>query len=216
MRLYSYWRSSCAYRVRIVLNLKGLHYEYCAVNIAPTAGEQASDAYAGINPMRQVPTLEWEEGGNPIRLTQSVAITEYLEERVAEPPLLPKAPLVRARVREAVEIVNSGVQPLQNTPVLAEFRRLEGEPGARSWATRVIMQGLHVLERRARLHGGHFSVGDSVSLADVYLVPQLYNARRFGVDLTQYPRLLDVETQTLSLEAFVRAQPELQPDAVTS
>jgi maleylpyruvate isomerase len=214
MKLYSYWRSSCAYRVRMVLNLKGLSYEYLAVNIAPGKSEQASEPYGAINPMRQVPTLEWEEAGTIVRLTQSVAIAEYIEEHVSEPPLLPKAPLVRARVREAVEIVNSGTQPLQNTGVLNEMRRLEGDGGVQRWAVRVITAGLAALESRARVHAGRFLVGDSISLADVFLLPQLYNARRAGIDIMQFPRLLDVEAQALSLEPVSRARPENQPDAV--
>jgi maleylpyruvate isomerase len=215
MKLYSYWRSSCAYRVRIVLNLKGLSYEYHSVNIAPGVSEQTSETYGAVNPMHQVPTLEWEEAGTIVRLTQSVAIAEYIEEHVSEPPLLPKAPLVRARVREVVEIVNSGIQPLQNTAVLNEFRRLEGDAGAQRWAAHVIATGLCALEVRAQLHAGRFLVGDMVSMADVYLIPQLYNARRAGLEITQYPRLLDVEAQAMSLEAFMRARPEAQPDAVT-
>jgi maleylpyruvate isomerase len=214
MRLYSYWRSSCAFRVRIVLNLKGMSYDYQPVNIAPSASEQTMDAYSAINPMRQVPTLEWDEDGTTVRLTQSVAIIEYIEEREPNPPLLPRAPLTRARVREAVEIVNAGTQPLQNTSILAELRRLEGEEAARRWAAKVMALGLHALEIRARLHAGRFLVGDAVSLADVFLIPQLYNARRVDLDITQFPRLLDVEAQALTLDAFVRARPEAQPDAV--
>jgi maleylpyruvate isomerase len=216
MKLYSYWRSSCAYRVRIVLNLKGLSYQYIPVNIGPAASEQGSEAYASINPMRQVPTLEWEEAGTIVRLTQSVAIAEYIEEHVSEPPLLPKAPLVRARVREVVEIVNSGTQPLQNTGVLNEMRRFEGDAGAQRWAARVIGHGLAALEIRARLHAGKFLVGDTITFADVFLIPQLYNARRASVDITKFPRLLDVEAQAMSHDAFSRARPEAQPDAVIS
>jgi maleylpyruvate isomerase len=214
MKLYSYWRSSCAYRVRIVLNLKGLAYQYIPVNIAPGSSEQSLESYGAINPMRQVPTLEWEEAGTIVRLTQSVAIAEYVEEHVSEPPLLPKAPLVRARVRECVEIVNSGTQPLQNTGVLNEMRRFDGDAGAQRWAARVIAHGLAALEFRARLHAGKFLVGDAVTLADVFLIPQLYNARRAAVDVTKFPRLLDVEMQAQALEAFARARPEAQPDAV--
>jgi maleylpyruvate isomerase len=191
-----------------------MSYDYQPVNIAPGASEQTTDAYGAINPMRQVPTLEWDEDGTTVRLTQSVAIIEYIEEREPNPPLLPRAALTRARVREAVEIVNAGTQPLQNTGILAELRRLEGEESARRWAAKAIAQGLHALEVRARLHAGRFLVGDSVSLADVFLIPQLYNARRAGLDITLFSRLLDVEAQALTLDAFVRAGPEAQPDAV--
>jgi maleylpyruvate isomerase len=214
MKLYSYWRSSSAWRVRIVLNLKAIPFVYEAINIAPGASEQTSTQYAAINPLRQVPTLEWEEAGTCVRLTQSVAIVEYLNERHPDPPLLPAAPLVRARVREAVEIVNAGTQPFQNTNVLTELRRLGGDAEAQQWAARVIGDGLAALEARARLHAGRFLVGDSVTFADVFLIPQLFNARRYGVDVTGCPRLLDVEAQVQALEPFARARPEVQPDAV--
>ncbi|HEX5659036.1 MAG TPA: maleylacetoacetate isomerase [Polyangiales bacterium] len=208
MRLYSYWRSSSAYRVRIVLALKAVPYEYVAVNLLPTICEQRSEAFAAINPMQQVPTLEWTDGS---RLTQSVAIVELLDELHPEPPLLPKQPLLRARVREIVELINSGIQPLQNTATLAELRRLGGEDAARSWAASALAQGLAALEARAQ--PGRFLVGDAPSLADVFLVPQLYNARRFGLALEAYPRLLAAEVAANALPAFQRARPEAQPDA---
>jgi maleylpyruvate isomerase len=214
MKLYSYWRSSSAWRVRIVLNLKAIPYAYEAVNIAPGVSEQSGARYAAINPLRQVPTLEWEEAGTCVRVTQSVAIVEYLDERHPDPPLLPATPLVRARVREAVEIINAGTQPFQNTNVLTELRRLGGDEQAQRWAAGVIGDGLAALEARARLHAGRFLVGDAVTLADVFLIPQLYNARRYAVDVTGFSRLLDVEAQIQALEPFARARPEVQPDAV--
>jgi maleylpyruvate isomerase len=212
MKLYSYWRSSCAYRVRIVLALKGVPYEYVAVNLLPTVSAQRSHGYAAVNAMQQVPTLEWSEGGASVRLTQSVAIVELLEERYPEPPLLPREPLLRARVRERVEIVNAGVQPLQNTSTLAELRRLGGESAAQQWALRIMTQGLAALEALAG--AGRFLVGDAPTLADVFLVPQLYNARRIGVELGAFPRLLAVEAYALALPAFAHARPEAQPDAL--
>lgn len=214
MKLYSYWRSSCAYRVRIVLQLKGVPFEYVAVNIAPGVSEQSAEAYGAINPMRQVPTLEWSEGGKTVQLTQSVAICEYLDETHPDSPLVPRERLSRARVREAVETVNAGIQPLQNTNVLAEIRRLDGDAGAQRWMALVIAKGLGALEARARRYAGRFSVGDAPTLADAFLIPQLYNARRAGVEIAAFPRLLEVETAAFALDAFARARPEVQPDAV--
>jgi maleylpyruvate isomerase len=216
MRLYSYWRSSCAYRVRIILGLKGLPYEYVPIDIAPAVSAQRADAYAAINPMQQVPTLEWTEGERVVRLTQSVAIAELLDERYPDPPLLPAQPLARARVRELVEVVNAGIQPLQNSGVLAELRRLEGDAAARGWAAHAMTRGLAALEAHAQHHAGRFLVGDTPTLADAFLVPQLYNARRFGVELGAYTRLLAVDAAAAALPAFERARPEAQPDAVAT
>jgi maleylpyruvate isomerase len=216
VKLYSYWRSSSAWRVRIALNAKGIAYEYVPVNIAPNVAEHSSAAFAEVNPLQQVPTLEWEEAGAMVRLTQSVAIVEYLEQSRPQPALLPTAALARARVREAVEIVNSGIQPLQNSWTLKEVRRLVDEAAATRWASAAMLPGLRALEVHAERYAGDYSIGDQLSLADVYLVPQLYNARRHGVDLSRYPRLLAVETRLNGLDAFARARPEVQPDAVHS
>jgi maleylpyruvate isomerase len=213
MKLYSYWRSSSAYRVRIVLGLKELPYEYVPINLLPGVSAQRSEAYVAVNPLQQVPTLEWVEGGQVRRLTQSVAIAELLDELHPEPPLLPKPPLLRARVRELVEIVNAGIQPLQNTAILAELRRLEGDAGAQRWAARVMTQGLVALEAHAHQRAGRFLIADAPTLADAFLIPQLYNARRFGVALEAYPSLLAVEAEALALAAFAEARPEAQPDA---
>lgn len=211
-KLYSYWRSSASYRVRIVLEWKSIPYEYHAVDISPDRSAQYDPAYEAINPMRQVPVLEWEEWGQRARLVQSVAICEFLEEVQPDPPLLPREALDRARVRAAVEIVNSGIQPLQNLRLLAELGRIS-EEAKNEWARDAIGRGLLALEALAADHGGDFLYGDDVSLADVFLVPQLYNARRFGVDLVHFPRLLEIEHRTEELEAFRRAKPERQPDA---
>jgi maleylpyruvate isomerase len=213
VKLYSYWRSSSAWRVRIVLAWKAIPYEYVAVNLAPDAAESASESYAAVNVLGQVPTLEWTEAGRVVRLTQSVAIAEYLEERFPEPHFIPKGILERARVRQAVEIVNSGIQPLQNSATVAALRALSDEDGVRAWTRNSMTRGLAALESLALGHGAVFLVGDEPSLADACLVPQLYNARRFAVDLTPYPKLTEIEAATGSLEAFARAHPDQQPDA---
>ena len=216
MKLYSYWRSTSAWRVRIALHAKRVEYDYHAVNLAPDVQAQTSEDYAQVNPLQQVPTLEWDEAGASVRLTQSVAIIEYLEESRPEPSLLPAAALQRARVREAVEIVNSGIQPFQNTWTLAEVRRLGGEGATLPWMTRALQRGLDALEVHAERFAGTCSVGDSVSLADLYLVPQLYHARRFGIDISRYPRLIAIDTHLSQLPAFFQARPEVQPDAAVA
>lgn len=213
MKLYSYFRSSSAWRVRIVLAYKNIPYEYAAVNLAPDALGQEAPTYSSVNPMRQVPTLEWTENGSVVRLTQSVAIVEYLEERFPSPPLLPRDSFVRACVRRAVELVNSGIQPLQNSATLAEVREMGTEDDVTRWVDGAMSRGLTALETHARAVGRRFSVGDQPSLADVFLVPQLYNARRFGIDLARYPKLLEVEGAAVSLPVFAGAHPDVQPDA---
>lgn len=213
MKLYSYFRSTSAWRVRIVLAYKSIPYEYVAVNLSPDALGQLNPAYASVNPMRQVPTLEWTEGGSTIRLTQSVAIAEYLEETCPSPPLLPKDPLLRAQTRRAVEIVNSGIQPLQNSATIARVREIGGEFDVEDWIQAAMTRGLSALDGHARAVGGRFSIADHPSLADVYLVPQLFNARRFGVDIERYGKLLEIEAQVNELPAFKEAHPDAQPDA---
>jgi maleylpyruvate isomerase len=212
MKLYSYYRSSSAWRVRTVLELKGLRYEYLAVNLAPEVSEHRAQEFASINPLQQVPTLEWTEDGRLQRLTQSVAIAEYLEETRPEPPLLPRTPLARARVRQIVELVASGIQPLQNSATLAAFGRLTSPEGVREWAGSCISRGLSALETFARAHGGLYAVGDDVTLADVFIVPQLYNARRFEVPLAAYPKLVEIDARASALPAFERAHPDRQKD----
>lgn len=213
MKLYSYWRSSCAWRVRIVLNTKGLEYEYVAVNIAPGVSQQACESYAVINAMRQVPTLEWQDDGVTRRLTQSAAIAEYLEEKYPEPAMLPRGALERARVRELIQIVNSGIQPLQNTSTQAQIRKLGGDAALAVYLDSVLRKGLEAMAEHARSYAGKYTVGDSLTLADAYLVPQLYAARRFGVDVAEFPRLLAIEQVLCELPAFAGARPERQPDA---
>jgi maleylpyruvate isomerase len=213
MRLYSYYRSSSAWRVRIVLAWKDLAHEYVAVNLAPGISGQDSPEFVAVNPLRQVPTLEWTRGDEVVRLTQSVAICEYLEELHPEPALLPRDPLARARVRQMVETVASGIQPHQNTRTLADVTRLASPEEARVWGRNVIQRGLPALEAFVRSYGGAHAVGDAITLADAFIVPQLYNARRFEVDLSPYPKLTAVDARASALDAFVRAHPDNQIDA---
>lgn len=217
MRLFSYWRSSASWRVRIVLAHKRIPYEYVAVNLAAGHEEQRAEAYRAVNPMHQVPVLEWSEGGRVQRLTQSVAIAEYLEAAHPAPPLLPRDALGQARVRELVEIVNSGTQPLHNSGTLKNVRALGGEEAAARWAADAIAHGLAALEAHLRAdaaaHAGRHAIGDAVTLADVFLVPQVYNAERFGVSLAPFPRCVEVAARASELPAFAAAHPDRQPDA---
>lgn len=216
MKLYSYYRSSSAWRVRIVLEWKGLAYEYAAVNLSPDVREQHADAFDTVNPQRQVPTLEWTENGKLVRLTQSVAIAEFLEERHPTPPLLPVDTLARARVRQLVEVITSGIQPHQNTGTLAAVGRFTSAENVREWARSAIARGLSALEVFARMYAGEHFAGDEVTLADAYLVPQMYNARRFEVDLSHYPKLIELDARASALPAFARAHPDRQIDAPPS
>jgi len=175
-------------------------------------GHQHTDEHRALNPMRELPVLLVE--GQP--LAQSVAILEYLEETHPEPPLLPKSSLDRARVRQMTEVVNSGIQPIQNLRVMQRLGREYELPRTDQvrWSRDWIAQGLSALEKLVSEHGGRYSFGDAVSFADLCLVPQLYNARRFDVDMTAFPVLTAVEAELASLPAFVAAHPDQQPDAV--
>jgi maleylpyruvate isomerase len=211
MKLYGYWRSSASWRVRIGLHLKGLDFDYAAVHLVKDGGQQHSDEHHSRNPMRQVPVLELEHQGQTVHLAQSLAILEFLDEVHPEPALLPADALGRTRARCLAEIVNAGVQPLQNLYVLQQLKK-EGVDAAQ-WSRHFISRGLMSLERAAQATAGRFLVGDQVTLADICLVPQLYNARRFQVDLDCTPLLLRVEEACNQLEAFARAHPDQQPDA---
>ncbi len=214
VRLFNYWRSSSSYRVRLALAHKGLGYEYVAVNLLE--GEQHQSAHRARNPSGMVPVLEVEEGGRTHLLTQSVAILEYLEERYPQRPLLPPEPLARAAVRALVEACNSGLQPLHNTSVLAHVKTAL-HADQRAWAAHFVGVGLTALEASARATAGRHLFGDQVTLADCFLVPQLYAARRFATfDAQAFPTLARVEAAALALPAFAQAHPDAQPDAVKS
>lgn len=198
VELYGYWRSTSTWRVRIALFWKGVSFRTHPVDLL--AGEQQGEGYAAINPLGMVPALEVTDGDRTMRLAQSMAIVEWLEERFPAPPLLPRDPPGRARARQLAEIVNSSIQPLHNQLVL---QRLEAAGiDRKEWAGFWVRRGLAALEREASSSTGRFLVGDEVSLAEVFLVPQLYAARRFGVDPTAYPTLSRIESRCAELEAF--------------
>jgi maleylacetoacetate isomerase len=208
--LYTYWRSSSAFRVRIALAHKKIDYAPVFVNLLE--GAQQTPEYKAHNPAGWVPTLVL--GGR--ELTESVAIIELLEEVVPEPALFPKDPIARARVRALVETVNSGTQPLQNLAVLKKASA--EQEGRAAWATHFIARGLATLEAllaRFAADGvaGPFAYGASLGAADCFLVPQMYNARRFKVDLAPYPRVVAAEQAALATPAVQAALPENQGDA---
>ncbi|MBV8756975.1 MAG: maleylacetoacetate isomerase [Deltaproteobacteria bacterium] len=211
--LHSYWRSSASHRVRIGLGLKQLPYDYVAINIL--RGEQHADAYRAKNPMAQVPTLEiTEDDGTHFALTQSLAILEYLDERWPDPPLLPREPLLRARARALAEVINSGIQPLQNLSTTKQVVKLGGKDS--EWVAPFIANGLAAYAKLAAETAGTFSVGDAPTIADCCLIPQLASARRFGVDYKHLELLVAIEERCLALPAFAKAAPDQQPDAVKS
>jgi maleylpyruvate isomerase len=212
MRLHTYWRSSSAYRVRIALALKGISYEPAFVHLLRAGGEQKQPEFLGKNPLGQIPVLELEHDGTTVFLSQSLAIIEYLEERFPTPALLPRDLLARARVRELAELVNSGIQPFQNTGTAKFLTEAAPELDKSRWFRHFIGQGLASLETRARELSGRFLVADEVSLADVLLVPQLYAARRIEVPLEGFQTLLRVEAACLAHEGFAIAHPDRQPD----
>jgi maleylpyruvate isomerase len=200
--------------VRIGLGLKGLAYDYVVVNISAKGGsQQKADAYRTKNPMAQVPTLEiTEDDGTVHALNQSLPILEYLDERFPDPPILPRDFYLRARTRALAEIVNSGIQPLQNLSTTDAVTRFGGD--AVVWPKAFITDGLIAFERATRETAGAFCVGDAPTIADCCLVPQLASARRFGVDIANHALLLRIEERCLALPAFRDAAPDRQVDAV--
>jgi maleylpyruvate isomerase len=210
VRLYGYWRSSSSWRVRIGLAVKGL--EYTAVPVHLVHNEQQSPAHTRKNPMQQVPVLELADGRV---LSQSLAILGYLDAVYPTPALLPADPFDRAVAMALAEDVNSGTQPLQNLAIVRwGVRRFDADKVL--WMRTWIQKGLDAMEARAQQHdtGGPWLVGDAPSLAEICLVPQLYNARRWGCDTSQWPTLLRADAAAMVQAAFSAAHPDKQPDAV--
>ncbi len=211
MKLYGYWRSSSSWRVRIALEHKALEWEYVPVHLVKDGGEQRTEWFEGLNPSKQVPVLEFEAGGTTRRLGQSMAILDYLEQTHPDPAMLPADPYLRARAIQLAEIVNSGIQPLQNLAVIQTLKAMDQD--AKGWCKNAIAAGLHAYEAILAETAGTYSVGDEVSWADACLVPQLYNARRFDLDLSSFDRILRVEQACMELDAFRASHPSEQPDA---
>src|ERR1700724_3865607 len=209
MKLHGYFRSTPSHRVRIALNLKGLSTEHLAHHLRK--GEQCAPAYLAINPQGLVPTLEDDAA---TVLTQSLAIIEWLDETYPEPPLLPKDPLRRAKVRAFAQVLACDTHPVQNLKVLARLRELKlPEDQVTGWAGWANREGLAACEKLIATEAGPFCFGAQPTIADLCLVPQLANARRFGVDVAAFPKLLKAEAAAKAMKAFADAAPERQPDA---
>ncbi|MGA2941942.1 MAG: maleylacetoacetate isomerase [Xanthobacteraceae bacterium] len=210
MKLYSYYRSSAAFRVRIALNLKGLAYETQAIHLIKDGGHNRRPEYRAINPQMRVPALV-TPGGEV--LIQSLAIIEYLDETHPQPPLLPKDPIARAKVRALSELIACDIHPLNNTSSLRYLKNKLGQEQSAidTWYHHWVLEGFEALEQL--IEAGPYCCGDAVTIADVCLVPQLYNARRLKVPLDKFPKILSVDAACLQLPAFDRARPENQPDA---
>ncbi|XP_040831179.1 maleylacetoacetate isomerase isoform X1 [Ochotona curzoniae] len=202
--LYSYFRSSCSWRVRIALVMKGIDYETVPINLIKDGGQQFSEEFQVLNPMMQVPALKIDG----FTLGQSLAIIEYLEETRPNPRLLPQDPKKRATVRMISDLIAGGIQPLQNLSVLKQV----GEQNQLPWAQKAISSGFTALEQILQSTAGKYCVGDEVSMADLCLVPQVANAERYKVDLSPYPIINRINKTLLTLEAFQVTHPSRQPD----
>ena len=210
MLLYNYFRSSAAYRTRIALNIKGISYDSEAVHLIRDGGAQFTPAFRKINPQARVPALKLDDGDI---LVQSMAIMDYLEETHPQPPLLPKDPAARAHVRAVAQIICCDIHPLNNTSVLSYLRQKlkQDETAVNAWYHHWVIAGFDAIEKLIK--PGKHAFGDSVTLADVCLVPQVFNAKRFKVPLDNYPKILSAFAACGSIPAFEKAKPENQPDA---
>jgi maleylacetoacetate isomerase/maleylpyruvate isomerase len=211
LTLHAYWRATAPYRVRIGLHLKGLAFDYAPVNLL--SAEQRGEAYGALNPQHLVPTLD----ADGVLLTQSLAILEWLEETHPSPPLLPAKAADRAVVRAMAGIVACDIHPLNNLRVLQALGELGapmGGPAQKAWGARWIKDGFAALEAMVARHGAGFAFGDTPTLADCCLIPQIWSSSRFGVDMAAFPALAAVADRAAEHPAFIAAQPERQPDAV--
>ena len=210
MKLYSYFRSSAAYRVRIGLNLKGIAYETAPIHLVKDGGHNRRPEYRAVNPQMRVPALVTSSGEV---LIQSLAIIDYLDETHPNPPLLPKNPIARARARSLAEIVACDIHPLNNTSPLRYLKRVmhQEQSAIDAWYHHWVTEGFEALE--ALVGPGPYCCGSDVTIADICLVPQVYNARRLKVPLDKFPKIVAIDAACLALPAFDRARPENQPDA---
>lgn len=210
LTLHSAWRATAPYRVRIGLALKGVEYEYAAVDLL--AGQQREPAYRAVNPQGLTPALDLGDGHV---LTQSLAILEWLEETRPQPPILPRSALDRATVRTMANIVACDIHPLNNTRVGRKLKDLgiADDVVIRDWIQAWIREGFEALEPMVARYGGMFAFGDSPTLADCCLVPQVYSAGRFGLDMASWPAIAGVAERTAIHPAFAAAHPSRQPDA---
>nr|XP_039253606.1 probable maleylacetoacetate isomerase 2 [Styela clava] len=207
VKLYSYWRSSCSWRVRIALALKEVNYEYSPVHLVTNGGEQRTDEYRSLNPMKQVPSLILE--GKTV--TQSMAIVEFLDEKFPKQGvrLFPEDLTTKTKVREVCEIINSGIQPIQNLSVLQQF---DDQEKRMEWGHLFIDRGFVALEAFLKTTAGKYCVGDVLTAADAFLVPQVGNALRFKVDMSKFPIIAKIDEELKTHKAFIAAHPTKQPD----
>ncbi|CAN6470337.1 unnamed protein product [Victoria cruziana] len=208
LQLYSYWRSSCSWRVRIALNLKGLPYEYKPVNLLKH--EQSSPEFTKLNPLGYVPVLV---DGDMV-ISDSFAILLYLEEKYPEQPILPSDMKKRALNLQVANIVSSSIQPLQNTSIVQYIEEKIGTEEKMAWAQKHIRKGFTAIEKLLEDVAGKYATGDEVYLADLFLFPQVYNSKRFNVDVSEFPTISRISEACMEHPAFQAAHPENQPDAV--
>jgi maleylpyruvate isomerase len=210
VKLYTYFRSSAAFRTRIALNLKGLSFESASIHLTKGGGQQHGAEFRAVNPQRRVPALALDSGEV---LIQSLAIIEYLDEVFPQPPLLPADPVARAHVRALAQVIACDIHPLNNTSPLFYLKNTlkHDQDAINAWYAHWVTVGFEAVE--AMLRPGPYAFGAQVGLADVCLVPQVANARRFNVPLDKFPKIVAVDAACLELPAFDKARPENQPDA---
>uniref|UniRef100_A0A3Q2XCJ2 Maleylacetoacetate isomerase n=1 Tax=Hippocampus comes TaxID=109280 RepID=A0A3Q2XCJ2_HIPCM len=201
--LHGYFRSSCSWRVRIAFALKGMEYDQVPVNLIKDGGQQLTEDYKTLNPMQQVPAVEIDG----VTLSQSLAVIQYIDETRPEPRLLPLDPKKRAQVRMISDLIASGIQPLQNLHVIQKIGAEKVQ-----WAQYFINRGFEALEPLLKQTAGKYCVGDEISMADICLVPQVYNAERFQVNMSLYPTIQRLNQTLMKIDAFQVSHPSCQPD----
>ena len=210
MKLYGFWRSSATYRVYLALTIKGIKFDYTPVNLREN--EQKSDKYAKIHPQRLVPALDLADGNI---LIQSPAILEYIEQTYNKPSLYPDAPLEQMRVREISNIIACEAQPFQNMRIQTFLRQNYNldDQAIIKWLNQWVAGAMHSAEQLIKKTRGRYCYGDQITMADIYLIPQLYSAQKFGVDTSQFKVLNEIASECSKIEAFERSHPEIRPDA---